>query len=201
MIMLMSVDCDFKIAELRTPHSRTKIMKLVDWFDRQFDFSKGENTMPSILERLDGTPIRLKEKIKNVELNRLTFQPMGKWSILEHLGHLSDLEPLWQGRLEDILTEKKELRATDLSNRQTTIAGHNNKTPQELLVAFETLRKTTVKLLKGLKDEDVFRSALHPRLQTPMRTIDLFLFVAEHDDHHLARMTEILEFNVQGSKF
>jgi hypothetical protein len=34
-------------------------------------------------------------------------------------------------------------------------------------------------------------SALHPRLKTPMRIIDLFLFVAEHDDHHLARITEL----------
>jgi hypothetical protein len=24
-----------------------------------------------------------------------------------------------------------------------------------------------------------------------MRTMDLFLFVAEHDDHHLARITEL----------
>lgn len=26
-----------------------------------------------------------------------------------------------------------------------------------------------------------------------MRTMDLFLFVAEHDDHHLARITELME--------
>jgi len=26
-----------------------------------------------------------------------------------------------------------------------------------------------------------------------MRTMDLFLFVAEHDDHHLARVTELVK--------
>ncbi len=26
-----------------------------------------------------------------------------------------------------------------------------------------------------------------------MRTMDLYLFVAEHDDHHLARITELIE--------
>jgi hypothetical protein len=35
-------------------------------------------------------------------------------------------------------------------------------------------------------------SSLHPRLQQPMRLIDHALFVAEHDDHHLARITELL---------
>jgi uncharacterized damage-inducible protein DinB len=35
------------------------------------------------------------------------------------------------------------------------------------------------------------RSALHPRLGMPMRLVDLMLFVAEHDDHHLASITEL----------
>lgn len=152
--------------------------------------------MSSVMERLIGTPARLREKIKNVEHDRLTFQPAGKWSILEHIGHLSDLEPLWQARLEDILMGRKELRLTDLSNQRTTTAGHNNKSPEELIAVVEDLRKRTMTQLTQLKEEDIFKSALHPRLQTPMRTIDLFLFVAEHDDHHLAKMTEIIQFEI-----
>jgi len=35
------------------------------------------------------------------------------------------------------------------------------------------------------------RTALHPRLQQPMRVLDMAFFTAEHDDHHLARMTEL----------
>jgi hypothetical protein len=37
----------------------------------------------------------------------------------------------------------------------------------------------------------VQRTGLHPRLNQPMRVIDLILFIAEHDDHHLARITEL----------
>ena len=36
------------------------------------------------------------------------------------------------------------------------------------------------------------RGASHPRLATPMRLLDIAFFVAAHDDHHLARITEIL---------
>ncbi len=32
-------------------------------------------------------------------------------------------------------------------------------------------------------------NTLHPRLQQPMSAVDLAFFVAEHDDHHLARIT------------
>lgn len=111
--------------------------------------------------------------------------------MLEHIGHLSDLETLWQGRLDDILNEEKELRPTDLANTRTTEAGHNNKSVDELISHFEKVRNVTIDKLNSLKEEDIFKCALHPRLKTPMRTIDLFTFVAEHDDHHLAKITEI----------
>ena len=87
-------------------------MKQANWFDRKFEFSSNENTMPSLIERLDGTPIKLK-KTSSIDPSLHKIKLAEKWSILEHLGHLSDLEPLWQGRLEDILNGKEELRPTD----------------------------------------------------------------------------------------
>jgi hypothetical protein len=34
---------------------------------------------------------------------------------------------------------------------------------------------------------------LHPRLKQPMRLVDHLYFVAEHDDHHLATIREMME--------
>jgi hypothetical protein len=34
--------------------------------------------------------------------------------------------------------------------------------------------------------------SVHPRLQQPMRLIDALYFVAEHDDHHIARISGLL---------
>lgn len=163
----------------------------VKWFDRTFDFPTRDNIMPSVIERLEGTPIRLREKMKGIDPSLYNKKPDGRWSILEQTGHLADLEPLWQGRLDDILNGEKELRPVDLSNRKTTEADHNSKTLAELLDNFDALRQLTLARLRNLREEDVFRSSLHPRLKTPMRTMDLFTFVAEHDDHHLATITEL----------
>jgi uncharacterized damage-inducible protein DinB len=148
--------------------------------------------MPSVIERLEGTPVRISHKLQTIDHEILTSSLAGKWSILEHLGHLTDLEPLWLGRLEDILNGTEVLRAADLTNRKTMEAGHNNKSLHELLKAFELLRAETISRLIALDDEDIFRSALHPRLKTPMSIQDLYIFVAEHDDHHLAKMTSII---------
>ena len=171
-------------------------MKQTNWFDRKFDFSTEDNIMPVIIERLTGTPVRIREKIRDVARERLVFQQEGKWSVLEQIGHLADLEPLWQQRLADILSGAKELTLADLTNQKTTMAGHNQKTATELLTEFEHLRQRTIDLLTTLSDDDVFKSSLHPRLKTPMRVQDLFLFVAEHDDHHLAKLSESLKVSV-----
>jgi uncharacterized damage-inducible protein DinB len=168
-------------------------MQQVNWFDRQFNFDNTQNIFPSIIERLSGTPIRLQEKLRLVPKEYLTIRVNNTWTIKENIGHLTDLEPLWQGRLQDILTRQKELRPTDLQNTKTTEAGHNENPLEKLLQDFATIRNNTINQLAGLTENQVFLTALHPRLKTPMRTMDLFLFVADHDDHHLARITELIK--------
>ena len=111
-------------------------MDRINWFDRKFDFSADQNILPTLIERLEGTPVRLAEKIRKIEPDRYTIKPNGKWSILEHVGHLSDLEPLWQGRLDDILNGEQEMRIADLTNRQTNEANHNEEAPRDLLDNF-----------------------------------------------------------------
>ena len=170
-------------------------MKQEKWFDRKFDFGNNENIFPSVMERLWGTPARLEEKVRDIPEEILTFSTEGKWSIKENIGHLIDLEPLWQGRLEDIINGETELRPTDLQNNKTHLANHNARPVPELLSAFREIRQQTITALRAIDEETVFKSALHPRLKTPMRTMDLFIFVAEHDDHHLATITTLINDN------
>lgn len=162
------------------------------WFDRKFDFNNNHYPFTNILERLRGAPVRLKEKIRITPSHLLKLKPDNTWSIQENAGHLADLEPLWQGRLQDILNGERNLRHADLTNRKTDEANHNAREIEEIIDDFERMRKDTVASLEKIDSHQLELSALHPRLKTPMRITDLFLFVAEHDDHHLARMHEII---------
>ena len=172
-------------------------MKQVKWFSRNFNFTSDQNTFPSIIERLAGTPARLEEKFKSMPPEILSVRVDNTWTIKENAGHLIDIEPLWQGRFDDIIRGKGELRPTDLQNTKTSLANHDAVPTEEILNRFRQIRGQTVSLLETLTEKQVFMAALHPRLKTPMRTIDLFLFVAEHDDHHLARMTELVKLLTQ----
>ncbi len=168
-------------------------MQQINWFERKFDFDFQQNIFPAIIERLEGTPIRLKYKIKSIPESIQAISHEETWSIKENIGHLTDLEDLWQGRLEDILSKQKYLRAWDLENKKTKTADHNNVDIIKLVDDFKKVRGETVSMLRKVDDLQIYQSALHPRLEKPMRLMDLFLFVAEHDDHHLARITELCE--------
>lgn len=168
-------------------------MERIKWFNRNFNFSSNQNIFPAVIERLSGTPARLEEKFKNIPEEHLTKKVDNTWTIKENAGHLTDLEPLWLGWLNEILDGKKELSPADPDNTKTKTANHNEVPADELLEGFRKSRKNTVAVLEGLNEKQIFLSAVHPRLKIQMKTMDLFKFVAEHDDHHLARITELLK--------
>lgn len=168
-------------------------MKRTEWFKRTFPVIEDNGLLPTIIERLSGTPARVEEILGRLDPDLLTLKPDGKWSIKEEIGHLGDLEPLWYGRIEDLVNGAAQLRVADLTNQATHNADHNAAKTITLLQRFREQRQAFVDKLLSLTDEQLERSALHPRLKTPMRIVDLAYFVAEHDDHHLARVRAIIQ--------
>jgi uncharacterized damage-inducible protein DinB len=163
------------------------------WFERKFEFSFSLDLLPNLRARLRGTPARLEETLRGRPHEILTAKAQGKWSAQEHAGHLLDLESLWLARLEDYAAASDNLTPADLTNRRTYEANHNARPVEQFLAEFRAARATLLKRVDEL-DESLFaRTLLHPRLKTPMRLIDHLYFVAEHDDHHLARIWELIE--------
>jgi uncharacterized damage-inducible protein DinB len=161
------------------------------WFDRTFTFDLPIAAFPTVLERVRGTPARLEELIASIPSELWTAEPLDGWSIQEHVGHLSDLDELHTARLEDYDARAERLRPADLQNRKTEEAGHNRVTMEELLARFRAGRAAFVDRLDRMNETHIARTALHPRLEQPMRVIDMAVFVADHDDHHMARIREL----------
>ena len=161
------------------------------WFERKFDFSFPVEQFPNVCVRLRGAPPRLEEMLRGVPNYLLVSKPGEKWSAQEHAGHLLDVEPLWLARVEDFLGNGDTLTAADLSNRKTHEANHNARELTEILDEFRRARVRLVERVGKLQPTVFARSLLHPRLKQPMRLVDHLYFIAEHDDHHLARIWEI----------
>jgi uncharacterized damage-inducible protein DinB len=166
------------------------LMKKTEWFNRKFDLIEDTGRLPTILERLEGTTVRIENIIRQLDKNQLIHKTDDKWSIQEEVGHLSDLEPLWLARVHELIKGTDILQAADLKNQKTHQANHNAKDIQSLLDEFKSQRNELVTTIRNMTDEQQQNTSLHPRLKTPMRVVDLAFFVAEHDDHHLATMRE-----------
>ena len=166
-------------------------MQRIKWTDRRFNFDFPAGIYPEIIERLRGTPVRLEELLDDLSPETMTTQADGRWSMQENAGHLLDLESLVSQRIDEYLAGNSTLHAADMSNRKTYEASHNNVPVTSILNAFRTARHGIVHRLESF-DGDIFaRAALHPRLNVPMRLVDMLFFQAEHDDYHLARISEL----------
>ena len=163
----------------------------VKWTDRRFNFDFPAGIYPEMIERIRGTPARLEDLLAGLSPDTLTAQVDGRWSIQENAGHLLDLESLVSQRIDEYVAGNSALHAADMSNRKTHDANYNKVTTDSILKAFRTERHEIVRRLESLDGEIFERSALHPRLNVPMRLVDMLFFQAEHDDYHLARISEL----------
>ena len=165
------------------------------WFERKFEFSFPAELYPNLCARLRGTPARLEEVLRGRSHQVLSRKPQDKWSAQEQAGHLLDLEPLWLARVEDYVTGSSELTVADLQNRKTSEANHNARPLEEILSGFRAARARLLERVSELGPSLFSRAIPHPRLRTPMRLADHLYFVAEHDDHHLARIWELVKIS------
>jgi uncharacterized damage-inducible protein DinB len=162
------------------------------WFERKFEFSFPVELLPNLCARLRGTPARLEEVLRGRSHRILIGKQRDKWSAQEHAGHLLDLELLWLARVNNYVMGSDQLTVADLTNRKTNEANHNERGLEQILSDFRKAREKLVKRVDDL-DASLFGFAIpHPRLKAPMRLVDHLYFVAEHDDHHLARIWELI---------
>ena len=163
----------------------------IKWTDRRFDFNFPTDIYPEMIERVRGTPARLEELLDGLAPETLTNQADGRWSIQENAGHLIDLEAIVSQRIDEYLAGNATLHAADMSNRKTYDANHNNVPIDSILKAFRATRHDIVQRLESFDAEIFARAAIHPRLNVQMRLVDMLFFQAEHDDFHLARISEL----------
>lgn len=169
--------------------------QLIKWTERKFLFDNDAGVFPALIERLSGTHARLQEKINDAPFMLLTQQDDNKWSIQEHAGHLLDLDELLCKRLDDFEAGKKTLTPADMSNKKTYESLYNEHDIKAILKTFKASRIELSKRLYSYGTDIILKEATHPRLNKPMKLIDCIYFFAEHDDHHLAAITNIIRKN------
>lgn len=168
-------------------------MSRINWIDRSFIFNYPVELYPEIIERVRGASARLDEYLKSAPAEILVRRDDGQWSIQENAAHLFDLDALTLERIEQYVAGVPVLHAADITNKKTSEANYNNVSAAEIARSFRVRRVEVVNRLESLDAEMFARSAIHPRLNIPMRLVDFVFFEAEHDDYHFTRINELLK--------
>jgi len=168
-------------------------MEPVKWTERIWKFGYTPMYVPILIERLQCTAPRIEELIKNKSEEELSKRIGEKWSVKEHIGHLTDIEVLHSGRIDDFKNGLAMLRAADMSNKKTYEANHNRHLSQLLLSKFKKSRKDLIEKIKKTAPTYFENKAVHPRLKQEVTLPDILFFIAEHDIQHLVRMSENLD--------
>lgn len=163
----------------------------IKWTDRTFNFDFPTGIYPEVIERVRGTPARLEDLLRSVSPELLTCRQEDRWSMQENAGHLLDLESLFAQRVDEYEAGVEQLHAADMTNRKTYEADHNTVSVALILGNFREQRLKLAERLDKLPEDAFARRALHPRLNVPMRLVDMLFFQSEHDDFHLARISEL----------
>ena len=168
-------------------------MARIKWIERSFSFNFPVELYPEIIERVRGASARLDEYLNSAPAEILTRREDGHWSIQENAGHLFDLDALTLNRIEQYVAGVDVLHAADITNKATSEANYNNVSAATIASSFRRRRIEVVNRLESLDPEMFARSAIHPRLNIPMRLVDFVFFEAEHDDYHFTRINELLK--------
>ncbi len=163
-------------------------MKEVPWFERELIFGKSPELLPYFLERLDGTLSRITSKVKGLPESVLSERLNGKWSIKENIGHLAEVDEIANRRIDEMI------RGVEVMSPAVFEPKDYNPWPIEKVIEFfSQTRKENLKKYESLGADDLRKASIHPRLKVKMTPVDLAWFDAEHDDHHLVKINEILK--------
>jgi hypothetical protein len=164
-------------------------MKKIEWFERQFTFGLPAGMLPFYLERLEGTAARIEKKVAGISDQVLSGKYEGKWSVKENIAHLAEVDEIALKRIDEMRLGISPMSPAVIQPGKD----YNAWAVSDIIKFFSTNRQKNLEKYKSLTGGDLGRSSLHPRLKVQITPVDLAWFDAEHDDHHLVRINEILQ--------
>lgn len=157
------------------------------WFERNLVFGYPVDMLPFFLDRMEGTILRIEFRVKNLPDIIMSEKLDDKWSVKQNIGHLAEVDVVNNRRIDQILAGEAVMAPAVFEPMD-----YNPWQIEEVLNLFRKNRAANISKYRSLTEKELSMSSLHPRLKLPMTPVDLAWFDAEHDDHHLVRINEII---------
>src|SRR5579884_3180957 len=145
-----------------------------------------------IIDSAEKDPKRIAAAISGLPDSTLRFKPAaGKWSILEMLAHLGDMEILYAYRMRQIIADTNPTIAPIDQDAWAKNLGYMEEKAPELIAQFGLLRHHNLNLLRRVKPEDLEKGAFHPELNRQVTLGEMVDMLARHGPNHLEQIERI----------
>src|SRR5947208_17193633 len=125
-----------------------------------------EGELKKHLDAAEISPRKIAAAVSGLSDKALRYKPApNRWSILEILGHLADIEIVYGYRMRQILADKKPVIAPIDQDDWARNLGYMSESAPELVALYGLNRHHTLQLLRRIKLADLEKTAFHPELQ------------------------------------
>lgn len=151
-----------------------------------------ESEFKKLLDAADKSPREIAAAVSGLPEKVLKYKPAPeKWSILEILGHLVDMETLYAYRMRQIIADKNPVLAPIDQDDWARNLGYMEENPAELVALYGLNRHHNVGLLRRLKVGDLDKSAMHPELNKQIPLWDYVQKMGVHGPNHLKQIEQL----------
>jgi len=151
-----------------------------------------ETELKNHLEAAEKSPKEIAAAVSGLPPQVLRYKPApDKWSILEILSHLADIEIVYAYRLRQMLADQKPVIAPMDQDEWAKNLGYMDTPAPELVALYGLNRHHNLRLLLRLKPADLEKSAFHPEYQQAVTLATLVEKMAGHGTNHLQQIERL----------
>ena len=144
------------------------------------------------IEAAEKSPKEIAAAVSGLAPATLRYKPAPeKWSILEILAHLADIEIVYAYRLRQMLADEKPVIAPIDQDAWAKHLDYLEAAAPELVAAYGLNRYQTVRLLRRLKVDDLSKAAFHPESKKDVTVAELVGMMSGHGTNHLAQIEKL----------
>jgi len=144
------------------------------------------------LEAAEQSPRQIAAAVSGLPDKTLRYKPApDKWSILEILGHLADMEILYGYRVRQMLADEKPVIAPIDQDAWARNLGYMESSPAELVAFYGLSRHYTLQLLRRLKPGDLEKGAYHPEHKRQVTVAEIVQMMSRHGANHLEQIERL----------
>lgn len=137
-------------------------------------------------------PAELEQATSGLEDSTLRYKPRPeKWSILEIVSHLADIELVYGYRMRQLIADVNPTIAPIDQDRWASGLRYAEASLPQKLALFRILREANLALLERTVERDWQRGAFHPEYKQPLTLATLIERMANHIPNHLRQIEEL----------